>query len=69
MRVNDKKIGKKVDVFDPKCINRHCYWPRSNPGIFTQGQGYSRGSDDYLCGTREVHGCPDDKDHKTEEIT
>lgn len=60
MEILDKKINKKVAVSDEKCLKRACYWPRPDPGVFTQGQGYRQRSHKvgWLCGTREVHGCP-----------
>jgi hypothetical protein len=66
MKVKDKDINEFVNVCHKDCVsgNRQCYWPRSDPGIFVQGQGYrSRGSKvshDYICGTRAIHGCPDE---------
>jgi len=61
MKVRDKRLKKDVNVCDKDCPGKKCYWPRPDPGIFTQGQGYrSRGYDaGYRCGTREIHGCPD----------
>ena len=62
MKIKDKKLKKMVDVSAKDCLTKKCYWPRPDPGIFTQGQGYrTRESGDagYLCGTREIHGCPD----------
>lgn len=65
MKVKDKSIGKIVDVCDKRCVidNRPCYWPRPDPGVFTPGRGYkARGSNhshEYICGTRAIHGCPD----------
>ncbi|MBK5938873.1 hypothetical protein [Halochromatium roseum] len=62
MKVRDKTIGETVDVYDRHCLRRPCYWPRSDPGAFTQGQGYqqrSGGDRGYLCGNREIRGCPD----------
>ena len=60
MKVRDRKVGKMVDMLDKACLKRKCYWARSDPGIFTQGQGYrSRGYDaGWLCGHREINGCP-----------
>lgn len=63
MKVRDKKLKVAVDVKESNCVKdgRTCYWPRPDPGVFTQGRGYStRGSGPvgWLCGTREVHGCP-----------
>lgn len=61
MKVYDKEVKKKVDVCDKDCLNRSCYWPRSDPGVFTQGQGYRSRTYDagWMCGNREIHGCPD----------
>ncbi len=63
MKVRDREIKQDVDVCEEDCLNRTCYWPRPDPGVFTQGQGYkTRGnkvSKSYLCGTRHIHGCPD----------
>jgi len=63
MKIRDKKLKKDVSVCDKDCPKRTCYWPRSDPGIFTQGKGYrSRGYDaGWLCGTREARGCPQSK--------
>lgn len=66
MKIKDKHLKKMVDVSDKDCPKRKCYWPRLDPGYFTQGLGYRHRSDDWLCGTREIHGCPPDKE-KTEE--
>ena len=66
MKIKDKHLKKMVDVSDKDCPARKCYWPRLDPGSFTQGIGYRHRSDDWLCGTREAHGCPPDKE-KTEE--
>jgi hypothetical protein len=52
----------KVDVSDKECPNRECYWPRPDPGVFTQGVGYRTRypgrKPDWLCGNREIRGCP-----------
>jgi hypothetical protein len=58
MKVRDKNIKKDVDVACKECLKRECYWPREDPGSFTQGQGYRFRSKDWLCGNREIHGCP-----------
>lgn len=64
MKIKDKILKKDVDVCCKECPTRKCYWPSIDPGVFTQGQGYkSRGSkpsNDYIFGTREIHGCPDE---------
>ena len=64
MKVKDKELNVMVDVCDKNCTNRPCYWPRTDPGVFVQGKGYkSRGnkpSPEYICGTRAIHGCPDE---------
>ena len=60
MKVRDKKLKLFVEMRDKDCPQRDCYWPRPDPGVFTQGQGYRRrvGKQGWLCGTREVRGCP-----------
>lgn len=63
MKVRDKKLRVSVDVKEANCVKdgRNCYWPRPDPGVFSQGQGYqTRGSGPvgWLCGTREINGCP-----------
>ena len=60
MKIRDKALKEMVDVSDKDCPNRPCYWPRPDPGVFSQGQGYrSRGYNaGWMCGTREAHGCP-----------
>ena len=64
MKIKDKKLKKEVDVYDSVCPNRECYWPREDPGTFTQGQGYRFRSNGWLCGTREIKGCPNNFDEK-----
>lgn len=65
MKVKDKKFKEMIDVCDVDCLIKKCYWPRPDPGSFTQGVGYStrNGRDgaarEWLCGTREIRGCPD----------
>ena len=47
MKVKDKEINETVDVCDKRCVTdkRPCYWPRTDPGVFTPGRGYkARGS-------------------------
>lgn len=64
MKVKDKALKMLVDVAEKQCLTYKCYWPRPDPGVFTQGRGYSprpsweRGTREWLCGTREIHGCP-----------
>lgn len=62
MKVKDTKNKQTVEVADRRCLGCPCYWPRPDPGTFTQGKGYrSRGEgkkNRWLCGTREAHGCP-----------
>ena len=60
MKIRDKNLKETVDVYDKECLNRKCYWPRQDPGIFNQGVGYKFRSNNWLCGTREIRGCPDD---------
>lgn len=59
MKIRDKNLKVTVDVFDRQCLKRECYWPRPDPGVFVQGQGYKPRSKDWLCGTREMKGCPE----------
>jgi hypothetical protein len=61
MIIRDKINRVKVDVLNCECPTYECYWPRPDPGVFTQGQGYRTregGSRGWLCGRREAHGCP-----------
>lgn len=58
MKVKDKTLKVQVDVRDRDCLKRKCYWPRKDPGSFTVGRGYRSRSNDWLCGTREIRGCP-----------
>jgi len=62
VKVKDKNHKELVDVCDRDCLQRPCYWPREDPGVFTQGVGYrsrnERGKPDWLCGNREIRGCP-----------
>ena len=66
MKVKDKDIGEFVDVCCEACVTdgRPCYWPREDPGVFTPGRGYktrgNKASHEYICGTRAIHGCPDE---------
>lgn len=62
MKVRDKALKETVAVYDKSCLKRSCYWPRPDPGSFSQGRGYcsrSGGKREWLCGTRAAHGCPD----------
>lgn len=67
MKIRDKNLKKDVDVFDEKCLKRYCYWPRQDPGTFTPGVGYRFRSNNWLCGNREIRGCPDDRDREQEK--
>lgn len=60
MLIKDRQFKVNVDVSDADCLNRKCYWPRPDPGVFTQGQGYRQraGKQGWLCGNREIRGCP-----------
>ena len=61
MKVRDKNLKQTVDVSDKECLKRECYWPRPDPGVFTQGVGYRTRypgmKTEWLCGNREIHGC------------
>ena len=59
MKIKDNNLKKAVDVADKNCQKLKCYWPREDPGIFNPGQGYRFRSNDWLCGTREIRGCPE----------
>lgn len=63
MKVKDKRLNEMVNVCCKECLTYKCYWPRRNPGSFVQGRGYRAYGDardkEYLCGTRNVNGCPD----------
>lgn len=62
MKIKDKGLKRLVDVCDKNCSTKQCYWPRPDPGIFNQGFGYTKrqgGDRGYICGTREIRGCPD----------
>jgi hypothetical protein len=62
MKVKDSHCGHYVDVAYKECPGRSCYWPRPDPGVFTQGIGYRTRNPgkpvEWLCGTRNIHGCP-----------
>ena len=60
MKVRDKELKKDVDVCEKICLQRKCYWPRLDPGTFNQGQGYKFRSNNWICGKREISGCPDE---------
>jgi hypothetical protein len=66
MMVRDRQLKQLVDVVDKDCPKRTCYWPRQDPGSFSQGVGYrtrlnAKGGIDWLCGRREINGCPHPK--------
>ena len=60
MKIKDKTLKKLIDVAEKDCPRHKCYWPRQDPGTFTQGQGYRFRSNNWLCGTREINGCPEE---------
>lgn len=62
MKIKDKKLKQLVDVSEADCFKKPCYWPRIDPGVFTQGVGYRFRSNDWLCGNREIRGCPIEKE-------
>lgn len=59
VKLRDKELKKDVDVCDRNCFEKECYWPRPDPGTFVQGRGYRHRSNNWICGTREIRGCPD----------
>lgn len=70
MTVRDKKLKQSVEVCCKDCPKYKCYWPRINPGSFQVGRGYRSYGDErdkqWLCGTRNAHGCPDVREEATE---
>ena len=40
MNVMDKALKIMVNVSKKDCPTFACYWPRLDPGVFTQGVGY-----------------------------
>lgn len=64
MTIRDRERRLDVWVRDQDCPTRPCYWPRPDPGVFTQGVGYRsrEGKPFWICGTREVSGCPKKED-------
>ena len=69
MIIKDKNLKKYVDVCEENCPKFKCYWPREDPGNFTQGKGYSFRSNNWLCGNREIRGCPDKPEIKEQGKT
>ena len=59
MIIRDKHLKKDVNVSSEDCPKFQCYWAREDPGVFNQGQGYKFRSTNWLCGNREIRGCPD----------
>lgn len=59
----EKLLDEMVRVAEKDCPKYKCYWARPNPGMFLQGRGYQSYGDErdkeYICGTRAIHGCPD----------
>ena len=64
MKIKDKNLKIEVSVCCKDCHKYKCYWPRPDPGVFTQGKGYRFRSNNWLCGTREIHGCPKNPEEK-----
>lgn len=63
MKIKDKALKKLVDVACKDCPTYTCYWPRLHPGTFVQGSGYrsrfgDRPETEWICGRREISGCP-----------
>ena len=63
MKIRDKELKKDIDVRDKECPKRDCYWPRQDPGAFSPGAGYSQRDPHqkkitWICGTRDIRGCP-----------
>ncbi len=66
VKVRDKHLKRDVDVYCKDCPKYKCYWARPDPGVFIPGQGYRKAPVDrgYLCGNREIRGCPEQPDFK-----
>jgi hypothetical protein len=66
MEVKIKGYKDKIDVSGPDCPKLKCFWPRPDPGVFSVGQGYRARTINagWVCGTREINGCPDVRDVK-----
>jgi len=64
MMAYDPQVKKRVSVAHHDCPRRTRYWPRPDPGVFCPGQGYRTREPGrpprWLCGTRELDGCPAD---------
>lgn len=58
MQIRDGILKKKIEVSRKECPTFECYWPRLDPGSFTQGIGYTHRSNNWICGRREINGCP-----------
>ncbi len=63
MKVKDNNLKVMVDVSCKDCPSKKCYWPRQDSGVFDPGIGYTtrlnaQGKIDWICGTREINGCP-----------
>lgn len=64
MMLKIKGYKQPIDVAGKECPNLTCFWPRSDPGVFTPGVGYrtrtdAHGKIGWLCGNREIRGCPE----------
>jgi len=70
MKVMDKALKVMVNVSKKDCPTFACYWPRLDPGVFTQGVGYRDrgGKREWLCGNREIHGCPKEPKKKERRV-
>jgi hypothetical protein len=51
LKVKDKTLNVKVDVYCAQCQSYECYWPRPDPGVFTQGQGYKNPGPKFVVNT------------------
>ena len=69
MKVRDRELKRDVDVCDRFCLCANCYYPRLDPGVFIPGIGYRHRSDNYLCGTRKIAGCPTTVNYQRDNMT
>jgi hypothetical protein len=56
----------QVDVSSADCLSMKCYHPHRNGGPFTPGRGYTSyyQKPEWVCITRDCHGCPEKPEKK-----
>jgi hypothetical protein len=70
MKIRDREVKQNVEVRCRDCPKYECYWPRPDPGVFTPGVGYRQrtGKVGWLCGNREIRGCPNEPKMKVASV-